>query len=93
MSKTLKTHTFNKHVYHIEHQNTIDDDSLGECDFNTKTIKIPYDGDTLHELDCIIHEALHACFPFLVDDEVERSATDVARLLWRLDWRKKTELD
>jgi len=91
MIKKLKTHTFNKHVYHIEHQCKIKDDSLGECDFEKKVLKIPYDGGNLHELDTIIHEAMHACFPFLMDDEIERSATDVARLLWRLDWRKSPD--
>jgi hypothetical protein len=56
-----------------------------------KVLKIPYDGVNLHELDTIIHEAMRACFPFLMDDEIERSATDVARLLWRLDWRKSPD--
>jgi hypothetical protein len=78
-------------VYHIEHQSKIKDDSLGECDFEKKVLKIPYDGDTMGEMDAIIHGALHACFPFLMDDEIERSATDVARLLWRLDWRKSPD--
>jgi len=91
--KSLKTHTFNRNVYHIEHQSAIKDDSLGECDFERKVIRIPFDGVALYELDTIIHEALHALFPFMAEWIIERVASDIARLLWRLDWRKKTELD
>lgn len=87
MIKKLKTHTFNKHVYSIEHQSKIRGRDLGECDFENRVLRIPFDGDTLGELDCDIHEAMHACFPYLAEDEIEESATCVASLLWRLGWR------
>ena len=63
----------------------------GECDPPDKKARemvIPTEGDTLFDLDCCIHEALHACFWWLEESFVERSATEIARLLWRLGWRK-----
>jgi hypothetical protein len=90
--KKIKTHTFNKTNYTIQHQARIKGDDLGECDFNTHTIRIPFDGDTLDELDTVIHECLHACLPYLVEDQINATATDVARMLWRLKWRKDPDL-
>ena len=63
-------------------------DDLAECDYANKTISIPVDGDTLDELDWTLHEALHAGLPFLTEEIVSVMATDAARLLWRLQWRK-----
>lgn len=52
------------------------------------TMDIPIDGDTLDELDTIIHEAMHVCLPDVAEDAVGATATAVGRLLWRLNWRK-----
>jgi hypothetical protein len=40
-------------------------------------------------LDAAVHEALHACFCELREDTVNRAATDIARWLWRLGYRKE----
>jgi hypothetical protein len=61
---------------------------LGECDHAARTIRIPIDGDTESELDVCIHEAIHACLPDLDETAVDETATSIARLLWRLQWRK-----
>jgi len=63
-------------------------DSLGKCDYAKRKLRIPYEGDTRDELDVILHESVHACMPYLHEDEVNESATDLARLLWKLGWRK-----
>lgn len=57
---------------------------------NHPTLYIPVEGDTLDELDSILHEALHACTE-LDEDAVEETANAQARLLWRLGWRKKED--
>lgn len=64
---------------------------LGECDYDKKTIAIPVDGDTLWELDVCIHEPLHAAYPDLDEEAIDTTATGIARLLWRLGWRKVPE--
>jgi len=42
----------------------------------------------LKELDTIIHECLHAGFNDLKEDSVDEFASDLARILWRLGYRK-----
>lgn len=66
--------------------------ACGECDppsFKNKEIRIR---STLQDellLDTTIHELLHAaCWP-LDEDFVNRFATDAARVLWRLGYRKQ----
>ena len=41
-----------------------------------------------HRADCIIHELLHAALPDLDEAAVDETATDIARVLWRLGYRE-----
>ena len=72
------------------------DDEWGSCDppeFKGKKVKISTKvpkGET--ELDTIIHEVMHACYFDLAEEAVDESASDLARILWRLGYRK-VELD
>ena len=87
--KPVRKHTFNGHVYSILTQAGLKPPDLAECDFDKRRVRMPVDGDSLHELDGIVHESLHACMPYLCEDEVDKSATSIARLLWRLGWRRE----
>jgi hypothetical protein len=49
---------------------------------------LPMSGETLHDLDTCIHEGLHACLWDLDEEAVHETATDIARLLWRLGYRR-----
>jgi hypothetical protein len=60
---------------------------IGICDYEAKEIKINPKIDEAEILDCIIHEALHACLPDISDDAIDESATSVAKLLWKLGYR------
>lgn len=42
----------------------------------------------LTELDTTIHECIHAGLPDIKEDTVSEFATDLARVLWRLGYRK-----
>jgi len=53
-----------------------------------KEIDVPVNGTRRDDLDTIIHEALHACFWDIDEEAIEESATDIARFLWGLGWRK-----
>lgn len=84
----IKSHTFGGKRYRVRAQSAIRTPDLGECDFDRKHIAIPHDGDTVEELDTIIHEAIHASLPCIAEHEVTVTANDIARLLWRLGWRR-----
>ena len=64
-------------------------DKLGWCHYRRATIYVPIDGDTLAELDCILHEAIHAAAPWMDEWFVNSLASQLARFLWRLGWRKE----
>lgn len=70
---------------------TLSKGTLGLCDFCMKTITISTAKrvkDEL-ELDTIIHECLHACQPDLAEETVEEVASDIARVLWRMGYRRQ----
>lgn len=43
------------------------------------------------ELEVVIHECLHGAFWKLSERKVERFAADVARVLWRVGYRRQQE--
>ena len=64
----------------------VQEDELGFCDHEGErgkpmTIGIKDGLSELEELDTTIHEALHAAYPDLSEEAVEKTATDIARLL------------
>jgi hypothetical protein len=61
---------------------------MGLCNWDERTITIANRLGGEVELDTIIHELLHACQPDLAEDTVEQTATDVARVLFRLGYRR-----
>lgn len=69
---------------------------LGECDDPMKSgkeIRIAQGIGEKETLDVIIHEALHAADWHKGEPWVEEVATDLARLLWRLGYRRKGSED
>ena len=84
----IRSHTFAGHRYRVRNLAGVSRDALGQCDFERKIINIPIAGDTLEEMDTCIHEGLHCCMPYLAEDAINQSATSIAKLLWRLGWRK-----
>lgn len=65
--------------------------SHGECDHPTtprKQIRIATDQSEFDVLDTILHEAAHAADFTKNEEWVLQFGTDVARLLWRLGYRR-----
>ena len=62
---------------------------LGLCDWDKRTITICNQLDGELELDVIIHELLHACQPDQNEEAIDRTATDIARVLTRLGYRRE----
>jgi hypothetical protein len=66
----------------------------GECDppeTRNKEIRIEKRLGEKETLDVIIHEILHASDFYKTEDWIEPVASDIARILWRLGYRRKTE--
>lgn len=83
----VKSHTFNGRKVHL----TVDRHVQGYVIFiegKEKEMYVDPHLKGLAHLDTAIHEAIHACFPLETEKVVDRSATDIARFLWRLGYRR-----
>ena len=72
----------------------LDPRTHGECDDPStpgKEIRIAKGIGEKETLDTIIHEALHAADWHKGEPWVEQVASDVARILWRLGYRRKLD--
>lgn len=86
--RKVKTHTFNGKKYHIYIHPlkgvTTPPDGTRELEIFIRTDKI----SKRMFLDTCIHEALHASKWSLSEKDVNRMATEIAKFLWRLGYRR-----
>jgi hypothetical protein len=75
--RLLKTRMSKKYYGHCDHP-----------DAPNKTIKIHSGLSDQKELDVCLHEFLHAADWHRSEEFVDQVATDMARALWRMGWRK-----
>ena len=61
-------------------------DGLCDADHRTITVQPHLTGE--RELDVLIHEMLHACHWDLAEESITETASDLARVLFRLGYRK-----
>jgi hypothetical protein len=87
----IKAHSFRGKRYTVKDVSLAPAGCLGYCDWGNKRVYVPVAGDTLADLDAIIHEGLHACFPDMCEDAINESATSLAVMLWRLGWQKTAD--
>jgi hypothetical protein len=69
----------------------LDEETGGECDSpdtRGKEIRISTDLGNQEELEVTIHEMLHAADWSKEEEWVEVIADDIARILWKLGWKK-----
>lgn len=62
---------------------------LGLCDWDKRTITIKRTLSGELELDVIIHELLHACQPDQGEEAIDETASNIARVLTRLGYRRQ----
>jgi len=80
----IHTHTFNGKTYRI-----ILDDLDGNCDTDDYLwLIVERDLSKRVGLETAIHEALHACSWSAKEELVTITAKDIARFLWRLNFRR-----
>jgi hypothetical protein len=83
----MKTHTFCGRKYDIDLCGKLD--GFASQGGKNETMLIMAEGDTKKMLETIIHEALHACNWRAKEPDVLQTGKDIARLLWRLGYRKQ----
>ena len=89
--KPVHTATFNGVKYDVDLCGPID----GSCDSplgGKPNIRICTNLETQTGLETAIHESLHASFWAKTDEKVGQTARDIARLLWRLGYRKYNKI-
>jgi hypothetical protein len=64
----------------VEHGDTAD----------TRIIRVRMRQSQYEMMDTLIHEAMHAARPELDEDAVASASSDIARMLWRLGYRRNT---
>jgi hypothetical protein len=68
--------------------------TVGDCDppdKPNKVIRVLKGQEHQEELRALIHECLHACGWWADEEWVDLTSTDIAKVLWRLGWRKGEE--
>lgn len=84
----IKSHTFRSKRWNIIESPSELGGECGAPHIKGREMIIPINGDSKNDLDTIIHESLHACLWDLGEESVQESAEDIARIIWRLGWRK-----
>ena len=70
----------------------LDEETRGECDSpdtHQKQIRICKTIKEEEELEVLLHELLHAADWSKDEEWVEDASCDIARILWKLGWKKK----
>lgn len=87
--KKVKTHIFNGHKYDIDVDEPFDAccDSPREKD-PTPTLRVAVDINVRQGLIALLHECLHAEGWAVSEEVIDRTATEIGNLLWRLGYRR-----
>ncbi len=86
--RKVKTHTFAGVLYDVD----VEQPFSGICDFprsgKQPALRVSADINTRKGLESLLHECLHAECWAKTEEVVDRASYDIARLLWRLGFRK-----
>jgi len=85
----IKTHLFRGRRFKIFFRAPKNKNHLGTCDQFEQEIEIRPTIKGEEELDCLIHESLHACFPDIDDVAIDETANSIAKFLMRLGYRRR----
>jgi len=88
----VKTHKFSSGVFQIVRERIDGLCDMPECNHPThRGISVNPDLEGKDELETWVHESLHAEFPQMSEAKVTAAGANIARLLWRLGYRKRKE--
>ena len=85
----VKSHIFRKKKFKIFFRSPKNRNHIGTCDEQDREIEIKPTLKGEEELDCLIHEGLHACLPDLHDGAVNDTASSIAKLLIKLGYSRR----
>lgn len=63
----------------------------GQCLLNRRVMEIRRSLDGRKLMETMVHEALHAAHWQIDEEYVHETAADIARILWRLGYRRQEE--
>lgn len=63
--------------------------SAGNCNYDSRTIKISPDQSEKDILETAVHELLHAALPHHREDVINLAGRDIAAALWSLGYRRQ----
>ncbi len=61
---------------------------FGDFDPNTGVIRVDPRQKEDELFDTLVHELIHAAYPFLIEDSVHKGATSISSVLWDLGYRR-----
>jgi len=91
LKQSPRNHVFRGKKYKIFFRPPKNRKHLGTCDFDVREIEIRPNLEGKERLDCIIHEALHACFPDIDDDAIDETGTSISDLLIKFGYKETKE--
>lgn len=74
------------HVLRDDHG---DEKHLGYCETSTRTINVEESLSDTELFDTTVHECLHAIFPYLAEDAVDKGSTELTHALIQLGYGRK----
>jgi hypothetical protein len=86
--KLIKTATFNKRKYNVYMGKLKGCTTVGELPVNELYVRTDHLQDRML-LNTLIHESIHACDWDAPEKKVQQMATDIARFLWRVGYRRQ----
>ena len=60
----------------------------GETHHDERLIEVDHRIRGRIELDTIIHECLHAVYPWLHEDSINQPSSEIASILWKMGYRR-----
>lgn len=85
MKRRVHHHNFMGKRYEVD----VEEPHDGICDEKKKYLIVSIPIETKKGLTVLVHECLHACYPNMRHDGVEKGAESIGGLLWKLGYRKK----
>ena len=87
--RKVKTHTFAGISYDVDVEMPFDGICESPRSSKRPALRVSVDISTQGGLETLLHEALHAEVWAKTEEVVDRASHDIARLLWRLGFRRK----
>ena len=92
MSRSVRTFMLMDNKWKLRYVNTLGKDVWGDCDFETRTVRISRQYPKKGILEVIIHECMHGgSNDMLSEPFIDECAGDIAKLLTRMGYNNVEE--